>query len=461
MMESLGLFLAVIGGIASMVALWITAYQIGLRKARHSNAAVKPSLFPVTGALERFIKASLSSDAVDLDMIGYSVHALLDTLQPITKRALEAGKRVRILILTPMCTGLLEKSALEQKHQNVDLNQFRNRNTRQIERTLARLHDLAQDVKYQSNIAHVPLEVRAYNQFPIYRGVSSGSGIAVSSSYLVDTARPGRELEHFFWDGKSVTDQSSQRELKSFQNWFEYLWTFRSHPIQVECLVFDLYDTLITIPAEKRHAARCLMAQLMDTSVDDLERQWEATRPASNKGEIPSTEARFNRIFELLGKPSDSALAQQLADIEHKMLRASAQYCPGAEELLKLLRNHGYKLAISSNCSMSAFNSISATGIAAHVDLIRLSCELGELKPNEANYVNPIEALDSDPSRTVFIGDGANDELRGAKNLGITAVEVGPKAKDSSADFSIRTLAELPSVLERVAKLVNDERHRY
>lgn len=458
-MEPLGIYLTVAGGIASILALCITFYQIGRRKTRAINADAKQILFPAAGAVERFIKASLSMEPTNLDMIGYSVHALLDVLQPIAKRALEAQKRVRILVLAPASTGLLEKSALEQKHHNVELGQLRSRNTKQIDRTLARLHDLARDIQYQSNIANVPLEVRVYNQFPIYRGVSNSDSIAVSASYLVDTARPGRELEHFVWDASVVSDKCSQREVRSFHNWFQYLWNWRSRPIEVECLLFDLYDTLITIPAEQRYASRCSMAQLIDITVEDLEAYWENTRPASNQGYIPSTEARFSRILELSGKPANLALTQRLAKIEHETLRTKAQYCSTALETLKLLRNHGYKIAITSNCSVSAFNAINATGIASHVDLLCLSCEVGELKPNELMYLSPIKALDSHPSRTVFIGDGANDELAGAKSLGITTIGVGVPARTSGTDFSIPSLAELLLVLERVPTFLRDRRY--
>jgi putative hydrolase of the HAD superfamily len=186
----------------------------------------------------------------------------------------------------------------------------------------------------------------------------------------------------------------------------------------------------------------------------ELANYWEATSAASNKGEISSTEERFGRICQLAGKDVDIALNKRLASIEHDMLAKSIEFCPHALETLRTLRSKGYQIAVSSNSSASAVGAINASGVGSNVDSICLSFEVGELKPSAEMYKRPLEALGSTPSQSVFVGDGANDELRGAKGVGLTTVCVGGSAAGrEAADFTIRDLDELVAVLERLPTL--------
>jgi putative hydrolase of the HAD superfamily len=43
------------------------------------------------------------------------------------------------------------------------------------------------------------------------------------------------------------------------------------------------------------------------------------------------------------------------------------------------------------------------------------------MKPDPEIYLHTAEALGADPADCLFVGDGANDELRGAERVGMTA----------------------------------------
>ena len=242
------------------------------------------------------------------------------------------------------------------------------------------------------------------------------------SAPLVDPSKPGRELDHVFLSRGPELDAQSRSEADAFGHWFEYLWRERSRPATTDCVIFDLYDTLLTVPPEARRAIRSEMSRLSGVSEQDLERLWESTREESNRGELVSTTDRFKRILQMAAGKADDDLAGQLAALEHRLLRNQVEYRPSARETLTTLTARGYRLAILSNCSASAISSIVGSGITAYVSLFRLSFELGKLKPDPTLYQELATAAGSEPSRCVFVGDGANNELAGAQMAGLKTV---------------------------------------
>src|SRR5438067_1988559 len=107
--------------------------------------------------------------------------------------------------------------------------------------------------------------------------------------------------------------------------------------------------------------------------------------------------------------------------------------------------------SVSTNCSISAFEAIDVTKIASHLDLMFLSCLNGYIKPNPQMYEKPLTMLGVEPSRCVFVGDGANNELEGAKTVGLATIWVASlQSVAPQSDFTIPDLSELPTVLERI-----------
>jgi 2-haloacid dehalogenase len=59
-----------------------------------------------------------------------------------------------------------------------------------------------------------------------------------------------------------------------------------------------------------------------------------------------------------------------------------------------------------------------------------------------------------DPEAAVIVGDSLSSDIKGGKVAGIKTVWFNPKGLENKGeicpDFEIRTLAELPSVLEKM-----------
>jgi hypothetical protein len=130
-----------------------------------------------------------SQESGDVDLIGYSVHALLDTCEAYLKRVLKDRRTVRVLILSPYSFGLREKSEMESKSQKLSVQDLRRRNSKHIVETGERLLSLQDRITYQENLAEVSLYLRVYNQFPIYRGIICHEHIALAGSYTNRTKK--------------------------------------------------------------------------------------------------------------------------------------------------------------------------------------------------------------------------------------------------------------------------------
>jgi putative hydrolase of the HAD superfamily len=61
-------------------------------------------------------------------------------------------------------------------------------------------------------------------------------------------------------------------------------------------------------------------------------------------------------------------------------------------------------------------------GLADRLDVAVFSSEVGLRKPHAAIFQTALDALDAEPGRTLFVGDRRYEDVRGSKELGMTAV---------------------------------------
>jgi putative hydrolase of the HAD superfamily len=62
------------------------------------------------------------------------------------------------------------------------------------------------------------------------------------------------------------------------------------------------------------------------------------------------------------------------------------------------------------------------TPLAPLFDALGLSCELGVAKPDPGIYLAVCATLRVTPSESLYVGDGADNELTAAANLGMAVV---------------------------------------
>jgi putative hydrolase of the HAD superfamily len=126
----------------------------------------------------------------------------------------------------------------------------------------------------------------------------------------------------------------------------------------------------------------------------------------------------------------------------------------GVVETLAELRRRGIPAALVSNSTEDVALVWAETPFAGLFDTAVFSATAGFMKPDREIYELALRQLPVSASETLFVGDGANDELEGARVVGMTPVLVQPGVApqwDGLEDWQGPRITSIPEVLELVA----------
>ncbi|MDH4211150.1 MAG: HAD family hydrolase [candidate division WOR-3 bacterium] len=123
---------------------------------------------------------------------------------------------------------------------------------------------------------------------------------------------------------------------------------------------------------------------------------------------------------------------------------------------LVALKKKDKLLGLISNADVNEILGWHDSPLRNYFDSVIFSCKVGYIKPEKEIYMKCLEELGVLPEEALYIGDGGSDELKGAKEVGMTTVmtihvikhfwpERIAKAREY-ADFEIDGLAEVLSL---------------
>jgi len=125
----------------------------------------------------------------------------------------------------------------------------------------------------------------------------------------------------------------------------------------------------------------------------------------------------------------------------------------GARPALRQLRAAGLRLAVLSNFDQRLRGLLRALELHAFFDTVTLPSDAGAAKPDRAIFDVCLKRLGLAGHRAVYVGDRAEEDLRGARAAGMAAIDVKELA----------TLEDVPArieALEKAAALVPGETPR-
>jgi putative hydrolase of the HAD superfamily len=204
----------------------------------------------------------------------------------------------------------------------------------------------------------------------------------------------------------------------------------------IEAVLFDWGDTLF-------HFA-------YDEAL--LEAGWEEGLAALGRDDLPGhrdTAARFRERYEpLLWVPgsvdeieypgivrellagfgvelSEKELGRFL-EAEHAAWEPARELGDSTHALLDSLRARDLKTGLVSNAFDPGWllhHDLERMGLADRLDVAVFSSEVGKRKPHEAIFAAALEPLGVPPERALFVGDRRYEDVRGAKEVGMTTVQ--------------------------------------
>lgn len=215
-------------------------------------------------------------------------------------------------------------------------------------------------------------------------------------------------------------------------------------------VVFDFFGTLtcaVTRGPRHAHVARLLGCD-PGTLVDLLDRSFLARC----EGRYGSPAATLRWMCDQLGTDPTDAELRAAGAARVAAVRADTRLRPESVPTLRELRRCGLRTAVVSDCGYELPAFLPCLPVAALLDTVVYSVDIGTRKPDPAMYAAACARLGVRPRECVYVGDGGSRELTGARAVGMTAVRLaapdlsGHLAFDSEPDWDgpvIETLSEI------------------
>jgi putative hydrolase of the HAD superfamily len=185
---------------------------------------------------------------------------------------------------------------------------------------------------------------------------------------------------------------------------------------------------------------------------DLVEAGWDAGLAAVDRDDLPGheeTAARFRQRYipllwvpgsldeieypgmvrELLGSFGHELTDEELArflEAEHAAWEPARQLGDSTHALLDSLRERGLRTGLVSNAFDPGWllrSDLERMGLADRLDVAVFSSEVGKRKPHNAIFAAALDALGVEGERALFVGDRRFEDVRGAKEVGMTTVQ--------------------------------------
>ena len=222
--------------------------------------------------------------------------------------------------------------------------------------------------------------------------------------------------------------------------------------ISTKKVVFlDLDDTLCDtegITPQRLEMAKKVLSETTESSlVDNVMEQAISWDPVQS---ISGTKGRLQRIKQEL-KLTDESF-DQMRTIYNTVLFNYLTLYDGVEDALSWLHDRFSLGLITNGPSQFQRKKIEQLGISKYFDVIIISGEFGEHKPNPKIFNFAVESLNSSVEDSVHIGDRPDSDIDGAQSVGITGILVRKEypykiLSKVKPNFIIDKVTDLPELI--------------
>lgn len=219
-------------------------------------------------------------------------------------------------------------------------------------------------------------------------------------------------------------------------------------------VVFDFFGTLTR--SVRRGPQHAEIAKTLGCDPEIVRGVLDRTFHRRARGTYGSAEATLRWVSEQAGGRPQTAQLRAAVPARVNALRADTRLRADAVSALTAVRARGLRTALISDCTHELPAFLPSLPVAALLDALVFSVELGVCKPEPEIYLAACERLGVEPWNCLYVGDGGSHELTGAAEVGMTAVQLAaPDLADHlvfSADvgWSGRAVTGLVGVLDEV-----------
>jgi putative hydrolase of the HAD superfamily len=219
-------------------------------------------------------------------------------------------------------------------------------------------------------------------------------------------------------------------------------------PTRVDAVLFDLFETLVTVEASRlpvlRVAGRSVpstipavlieLRRALPTVADvDALTAMAAVRAEPPAEDQPKKEIAEHVVFAALLRhlgvhDEGDAIARRLADAQMSAVVAACRPLPGVRALLAAMRTRGLRTAVVSNLAHAAsVGPLIAVADPGHrFDAVVTSIDVGYCKPDKLLFRVALARLGVEAGHAIHVGDDPDGDIAGAERAGIHPVWFNP-----------------------------------
>ena len=219
----------------------------------------------------------------------------------------------------------------------------------------------------------------------------------------------------------------------------------------IRAVVFDLWDTIVDFVPDESDTLHRRIAERVGVPYERFRDVWysEELMRSRNVGPIAPC---MSEALRSLGVDGD---VDELVGWRRDLTRSALVGREGLVETLVELRARGLLVGLVSNCTEEVAELWPETAFARFFDAALFSATAGLAKPDPEIYRRVTVELGVEPEECLFVGDGANDELRGAAEVGMTPVLIHRDGREpyweSVRDWTGARITAVPQVLALVS----------
>jgi len=212
-------------------------------------------------------------------------------------------------------------------------------------------------------------------------------------------------------------------------------------------VTFDLWGTLVHYDYERWQRELTSIAEVLGVPPEEFEREWKRDY---HRRLVSDLRESFERVCRSLGVNQAGAIEDGLS-LRNEVQREMFVPREDAVTTLRELHARGYLTGLITNCSSEAPALFGESTLAGLLDVEVFSCSVGLRKPDRAIYELAAAQLGLDPGLCLFIGDGSDQELEGARGAGMKAVLLRPGDTRPPDDWRGPEITRLAQVLTLIS----------